>query len=208
MIYTEYTFGSPISTLPIKMLNHDGELVWHQQNSEPGLDLTSYLIGLLGCKNQEQLDSIVIKAYRGADQAASMSVCQRAKIGCALSSVEYIRDYEEDSDNWVYGYNSYPLEDIQSCSEIGCKPEVTCRLTIHAEAMAIREMIHRYWHKGPKILFCNAAPCLDCMKLCIQNDIKYIFFREGRPQPEYDRPAMSWLAKNSGIKFIRVIENA
>lgn len=144
------------------------------------------------------LDPYVNSKFIQIEKIAANSQCERAKIGCIVKPIGSHSEYT--------GYNYLNSECATgSCHDLKCQPEVTCRLTTHAEVMAL-DGVPRGDDVDGHILFCSAVPCLDCMKACILRNVKYVIFLEARQQPEYDVPAMQFLARNGGIKFFRYMK--
>lgn len=186
-------YGNPIH-IDVGALDYSPYSIWH--NVDKGYDVKSYLMGLLNFDQLSNLENFVNEKFEEINRYSMMSPCQRAKIGACIHSLSTGIEY--------YGFNQFPCDFVTSCSEIGCQPDKTCRLTIHAETDAFSRapiMTNKDY-----ILFCSAAPCLDCAKQCVVRGVKVIFYKEGRPQPEYDRPALSWITRNSGMKFIKVVD--
>lgn len=131
------------------------------------------------------------------DEVAKGGDCERRRMGCVVT----------DSKMAVLatGANVKPEGLLGDCRTIGCIPAVTCRLTIHAEITAITNLSKVPLFKSDGLtLFNTAVPCLDCMKFCRANRIATIVYQDERDQPEYDRPIMSAITLNSGIKFVKV----
>lgn len=141
---------------------------------------------------------IINGLFEELSETARESTCDRAHIGCVVTDMNL--------DILSRGYNQKPKYASGPCDIIGCEPEVTCRLTTHAESVAFARL-HPEDQCKELILFCNAAPCLDCMKLCEANNVKYVVYREARPQPQIDRPVMSLKTIKSDILFINYKED-
>jgi deoxycytidylate deaminase len=188
-------FGNPTVEDRSK-LDYSQEMIWYPVNYQ--MDMAAYLMGLMNLKDYDELDQTISKIYETVERQAGFSNCQRAKIGCVVKNIK--------NDVWSYGYNDYPINQdvVTCCKDIGCNPTHSCRVTVHAEVSALLEMSNEHDRHG-HIIFCSAAPCLDCQKFLALRGVRIVMYKNDRPQPEYDRPAMSWIVRNSGIKFIRVI---
>jgi deoxycytidylate deaminase len=196
MRFVQEEFGDPLTESKLK-LDYSDNIIWYPV--EPEFDMASYLTGLLGLGGLAELDEFTSKIFKDIEITSSFSPCCRAKIGSCIYSIQS-RESE-------YGYNRYPYskDNELSCNDIGCQPERTCRLTIHAEIDAFSR-VSNLNDKDGYVLFCSAVPCLDCAKQCVVRNVNTVIYKTDRPQPEYDRPALSWISRNSGMKFIRVID--
>ena len=181
--------------------NPDFKLQWGKDFEwQPYPKEDDFIVELL--KFQNYPDYYVGQVYNMVDRVARLSPCSRAKIGCYL-----MVNNRNFPPIYTIGKNDYPFEKegLNCCKSIGCQPETTCRLTIHAEIDALNSM-SRDHDKDGYILFCSAAPCLDCLKQLILRNVKIVIYKDARPQPEYDRATMAYLTQNSGIKFYRYSE--
>lgn len=132
--------------------------------------------------------------------AATDSDCERRKMGCLLTDLSL---------NIVATGSNVKPEGLQGdCRTAGCHPEITCRLTIHAESSAFTKLTHhkdyQELRKNGLIVFCTASTCLDCAKLCQANNVQFVVYLEERPQPIYDQPVISAVTMSSRIKFVKV----
>lgn len=197
----------PINEVPSdKLASMDAQYEWfHDDSGDVNWD--SYMMGLLHsnilASKLVYLDTYIQSEFRVLDLIAKQSPCSRAKIACSISPIgEYQGSYS--------GYNDIPGKEevcITDCKEeIGCQPDIACRLTRHAEMRALNSL-PRDLDKFGYIMFCSSFPCLDCMKACLARNVKYVIAKNGRPQPEYDRPALSYLTLNSDIVLLKYDSN-
>lgn len=138
------------------------------------------------------VDSETYGNYKSVvSRAKDLSTCCRAHIGCGIFN-------RYTGACLATGYNHKPAGDDVSCEDLGCVPKETCRYTIHAEVIALRNLREAgvVTDYSDLIMVCQAAPCLDCTKALIANGITTVYFWEMRPQPIGDRPAMSALMKH------------
>lgn len=170
----------------------NGEYRWLEKPNS--IDINSFLYGVFSTIGNVD----VIDIFNEIHRYSKLSPCQRAKIGSCV--IPMIRGYER-----FFGKNDYPvcLGDT-SCEDLGCEPKKTCRITIHAEVDAMSKIDSEH-DKNGYILFCSAVPCLDCAKYISTRNVKYVIFKEDRPQPEYDRSAISCISRLSDIRFIRFL---
>lgn len=132
--------------------------------------------------------------------ASQDSDCERRRMGAVIT--------DQSLNLLATGSNVKPDGLRGDCKSIGCAPEVTCRLTTHAESTAFTKLTYHSNYQELResglVIFSTAVPCLDCMKLCKANNVKFSVYLEERPQPEYDQPIMSALSLHSGIRFVKV----
>jgi deoxycytidylate deaminase len=141
--------------------------------------------------------NFIQETFKRIEHTAGSADCERRKMGCYVTSL----DGSYDSD----GFNDKPQGVRGDCKVVGCIPALTCRLTLHAEQVALMKMPDRACRNG-LVLFNTGVSCLDCLKVCMAKNVKIIFYKEERPQPEYDRPILAALTMFGGIKFVKVSE--
>jgi dCMP deaminase len=151
----------------------------------------SYLVRLLE-NNKDKVE----RAFDEIEVLANKADCERRRMGCVIWDLhlESIR---------AGGFNGKPKGIEGKCSIVGCIPSLTCRLTLHAEQTALLSVDPAMDNTG-HILFNTAAPCIDCLKLCIARRVKMVVYKEEREQPEYDRPIMASVTRFGGITFVKV----
>ncbi len=94
------------------------------------------------------------------------SFCQRAKVGCIITS--------PDHRIISTGYNGTLSE---SCMGI-CDPNLKCSHAIHAEANAISFAARNGIPLSGSFLYCTHSPCYECAKLIIQAGISKVIFSQ------------------------------
>jgi deoxycytidylate deaminase len=135
--------------------------------------------------------------FKRIDRIAEGADCERRRMGCYVVSSDGAFDST--------GFNDKPEGVKGACKVVGCIPALTCRLTLHAEQVALMKMPDRAVRNG-LYLFNSGVCCLDCAKVALAKNVKAIFYKEERPQPEYDRPILAALTMFGGIKFVKVSE--
>lgn len=101
---------------------------------------------------------------KAAHTYADLSYCERLKVGCII-----VKDDKVIS----IGYNGTPpgWENVCECENGISKPEV-----LHAEANAISKLASSNESCNGAVIFCTAAPCVECAKLIVQSKAKEVYF--------------------------------
>ncbi|MFW6142217.1 MAG: deoxycytidylate deaminase [Candidatus Saliniplasma sp.] len=115
-----------------------------------------------------------------AELAASRSTCLRRKVGAVI-----VKDKQVLST----GYNGAPKE-LPHCEKVGCRREKMkvksgtrhelCR-GVHAEQNAVIQAAVFGVSVKNATLYCTHHPCVLCMKILINADIKRIVYKKGYP---------------------------
>ncbi len=115
-----------------------------------------------------------------AELAGSRSTCLRRKVGAVI-----VKDKQVLST----GYNGAPKE-LPHCEEVGCRRKKMkvksgtrhelCR-GVHAEQNAVIQAAVFGVSVKNATLYCTHHPCVLCMKILINADIKRVVYKEGYP---------------------------
>jgi len=103
-----------------------------------------------------------------ADEAATLSYCERAKVGCIAV---------KDGNILGFGYNG-TLSGHENCCEILVDNELKTRDDVlHAEQNLICKAARDGISLKDATLYCTLMPCATCANLIVQSGIKRIIVR-------------------------------
>lgn len=129
---------------------------------------------------------------------ANLGTCNRAKVGAIVLN----DNWQILSEGYVGTPSGSPHCSANPSSPFYCGPGKRCLHTLHAEANALS-----YLHSSqkPVAMFCTHMSCLNCLKLLIAHDIRYVFFQHPyTSMPAEEMEAWKRLVRSSSISFIQL----
>jgi dCMP deaminase len=103
-----------------------------------------------------------------AKEIATMSHCQRAKVGALLV---------KDSNIISFGYNGMPTGMNNCCEELNETGELVTKFqVIHAESNALLKAAKMGVSTIGATMYCTLSPCRDCSKLIMQSGVKRVVY--------------------------------
>ncbi len=146
-----------------------------RRTSKPTLSPTvsTHLDALFGHPRMDNRPSWDERFMRDALNAATMSTCPRASVGCVLVRDKHLV---------VAGHNGAP-RGLPHCTDVGCMLESNhCIRANHAEQNAITEAARRGVNAAGTTLYVTHHPCALCAKMLINlGVVRVVYLNEYVP---------------------------
>ena len=104
---------------------------------------------------------------RSADNASTMSTCDRRHVGCVI-----VKDWTVVG----VGHNTAPIG-TQTCDDVGhLMVDGSCKRTIHAEVNACIDALRTTGDLEGAIAYVTDEPCADCLKFIANLGISKVYY--------------------------------
>jgi deoxycytidylate deaminase len=131
-----------------------------------------------------------------AHELSTMSTCHKGGVGAIVTDL--------DLNLQSVGHNRRPegLEHL-TCAQLGCDTTKKCKVTIHAEMLALSGLYPSSDPHGHVVVLSKGS-CLNCLKHCLSRNVRAIIFAKPYNIPEEDAWAYSAILKHTWIKMYQL----